>query len=116
VKQGDGWGKLGRLVRGERTRLRLTQSEFATEIGISERLLTDIETAARSNYDANTVSLVEHALGWEAGSVERVVTGQQPVMARTDPLLRRVQHCWPHLSGDAQQVIVQLSEILAKHD
>lgn len=63
-----------RVARGLRTR-----EALAEQVGISSRVLSDIENARRTNYDRVTMAALERALGWGTGSVARVLTGGEPL-------------------------------------
>lgn len=45
---------------------------------VSYRVITDIETGARTNFNSSTLALLEQAYGWTAGSINRVLAGENP--------------------------------------
>lgn len=108
----DGWRKVGGYVRAERKRRRQTQPEFAADVGISPRLLTDLETAARDNYDDGTIAVVEDLLGWEPGSLARVVAGAAPRPRRVDPQLARLHAAWVSVPPDGRVLLADLAEFM----
>lgn len=69
-----------RVGAGHRTR-----RDFAGETRISLRVLSDLETARRTNYDAATLAAVEVALGWLPGSCRAVLAGGSPGTAASAP-------------------------------
>lgn len=112
----QGWRALADHVRRERHRRRQTQAQFARSLGISARLVTDLETAARTNYDDGTRSIIEDALGWTPGDFDRVVTGQGP-NARADPfdgypMLTRIADVWGRISPEGRELLAQLAEYM----
>lgn len=75
------WQRLGKYVVARRVELGYEQrARFAAAAHISYRLLSDIETARRSNFDAASIARLEKALGWETGSVAAVVAGKDPAV------------------------------------
>jgi transcriptional regulator with XRE-family HTH domain len=105
-----GWLALGRLVVRERRAQRFrTRREFAAHIGISTRTLDSLETGAREAYSADTIAAVEIALGWEPGSVERVVAGSTPSPVR-DPELDRLLRAWRALPVEARRMLAEIAE------
>lgn len=77
--ESSGWVRLGRLVRAERSQRWRTRDDFAAAVGVSPRVLDDLETGRRSTFSPETLSAVEGALGWAHGTCERVVAGGQVV-------------------------------------
>ena len=109
-----GWERLGRRIRAERGRLGYTVEVFAAETGLSPRTIRAIETGKHTGRPReSTLARIELALGWQAGSAERVVEGGRPRDV-PDPLLARVIAGWPRLSGDDQARIAGLVERLAR--
>lgn len=103
------WQRLGRLVGDERARLRLSWAELARYAGIGERTLYKIRHAERSSYDDETLARLESALGWDYGSVQRVLDGREPVRL-PDPQLARVLHAWPDLTPAAREAVAATAE------
>lgn len=74
-----GWERLGHYVVARRVELGHRQRPtFADASGMSVRILGDIELGRRGNYDPTTIAALENALGWETGSVQRVLRGGEP--------------------------------------
>jgi transcriptional regulator with XRE-family HTH domain len=111
-----GWADLASLVRRERKRRRLTQARFALSIGLKPRTISNIERAAKDNYDPGTKDAIELAMRWQVGSVDRVVNGQPPIPEREaeDALTERMRELWPSLSPDAREAVVRIVELLAR--
>lgn len=103
------WARLGREVVAARSARWHTRKEFAAVCGLSIRVVSDIERGRRDNYDPATLGTIQNCLGWEPGSVERVLNGGKPKVA-VDPLLKRLHDAWPHLSTDAQRMLVRQAE------
>lgn len=75
------WERLAQYVISGRVRLgHRVRGAFAGVVGISERILGDIEKARRSNYDPTTLAQLEQALGWRTGSLDSVLRGGEPVV------------------------------------
>jgi hypothetical protein len=80
------WERLGRYVIARRVKLGYRSREpFAAALKISTRVLGDIETGRRSNYDPTTLASLEDVLGWETGSIDRVLRGGDPILAPPAP-------------------------------
>jgi transcriptional regulator with XRE-family HTH domain len=111
-----GWVDLGARVRRERVRRHLTQARFAQVIGLRPRTISSIERAEKDSYDPSTVDAIEIAMGWRAGSIDRVVNGQNPIVESVlaDPLADRMRELWPALTDEAKAVVVRLVELLAR--
>jgi hypothetical protein len=108
----EGWRRLGSRILSERSRRWRTRDEFATATGLSARLLDDLETGRRDNYQDETLSAVEVALGWMPGTSRRIVQGGR-VRREMDPDLVRVFDVWPRLSPDAKRMLAELAERVA---
>lgn len=75
------WGRLGRYVIARRVKLGYKQrGEFAAAVGVSSRVLSDIENGKRGNFDSVTIASLEDVLGWETGSAMRVAGGHEPAL------------------------------------
>lgn len=71
----SGWKRLGSLVRATRTALGFTNTErFAAQCDVAQRVISDLETGARTNFKPATLSKVEAALGWPAGTAVQIVS------------------------------------------
>lgn len=102
------WRTIGEALRRTRDVRRQTQSDFAHEIGISVRLLGQLEAGERRQYDPTTIHRVESALGWSHGSFDRVINGQPPVV-EADPLFARIRDAWPRLPIEARRLLSELA-------
>jgi transcriptional regulator with XRE-family HTH domain len=105
----EGWAVIGEHVRSERKKRRQTQADFARALGISVSLLGAIESGRRDNYEPGTRAVIEWAIGWGPGSLDRVLSGGRPTRA-VDPMLNRLLSAWPKLSSDAQAMLAYLAE------
>lgn len=77
------WSRLGKLVIARRVNLGFnTRGEFAELLGLTTRVLGDIETGRRDNYDRATIAKLERALSWETGSVDRILDGGDAELIR----------------------------------
>lgn len=85
-----------------------TRRAFAEASGLSERTLSNIERARKHSYDPGTLSLLEHALAWESGSVAAVLSGRRPRPA-ADEELAAIHDVWPLLSTDARRMLARLA-------
>jgi DNA-binding XRE family transcriptional regulator len=94
----------------------MTQARFAEAIGLGPRTISSIERAENDNYDPSTIDAIEIAMGWRAGSIDRVVNGQNPIVesAPKDQLVERMRELWPALTNEATAVVVRLVELLAR--
>lgn len=80
------WERLGRYVIARRVELGFRQRpEFSAAVGITSRVISDIENGRRSNFDPVTIAALEKALGWETGSVHRVAAGGEPLLVGEIP-------------------------------
>jgi transcriptional regulator with XRE-family HTH domain len=102
-----GWLSLGEHVRRERAQRRQTQQEFAQAIGLSVRTLGSIEAGTGTRYDRVTCDVIEWALGWAPGSIERVIAGGRPHV-EVDPTFARIRDAWPRLPVEARNLIAGL--------
>lgn len=102
------WSRVGGQLRRARAIRRQTQAEFAHEIGVSVRLLGQLEAGEARQYDPTTIHRVESALGWAQGSVERVANGQPPVV-EVDELFARIRDAWPRLPLEARRILSDLA-------
>jgi hypothetical protein len=79
---------------------------FAEEQQINYRLVQDIETAARQNFDDTTKMFIESKYGWALGSIDRVLEGGDPVKVSQVPprVLALVIEAWGSLEDAPQHV------------
>jgi transcriptional regulator with XRE-family HTH domain len=55
-----------------------TQLAIAERTGISRAIINDLLNGRRTSYSKRTIAYLEHGLGWDVGSVEAVLAGDQP--------------------------------------
>lgn len=94
------WKRLGNLVVRRRNELGMTTREsFAEATQLSSRMLGDVEKARRTNFDAGALARIEIALRWQSGSIDRILTGGDPVPISEDAqtFMRNLRH--PSYSG-----------------
>jgi hypothetical protein len=81
-------------------------------MGISHSQLRNIENGYRDRYDPDTITLIETAMGWHVGSVQRIVAGGRPAYME-DRRLAQFRVAWRRLPPDVQDVLVHLAELFA---
>lgn len=91
-------------MTAERARRRRSVRGFARTSGLSSGTIDNIENHRKTSYDATTLATLEHALGWQPGSVERVLSGLDP-QHDTDPDLTAVIDAWPQLSPGSRRML-----------
>lgn len=73
------WQRLGNYVLARRVELGYKRrGDFADAIGVSARVVSDLENGRRGNFDSVTIASLEDVLGWETGSVARIAAGGDP--------------------------------------
>lgn len=79
----ENWALLAKQVVARRVEMGYpTRDGFAKAVGISARVLTDIEKRNRTNFDQVTLERLQQALKWPEGRIQAVLaTPEQP----TDP-------------------------------
>lgn len=76
------WHRLADAVIRRRSELgRLTQAEIAHRSGVSLDRIQAIENVKSDRYRRGTLMALERALEWEAGSVDAILSGGEPVAA-----------------------------------
>ena len=80
------WQRLADRVRERRTDLDLTQEDVRAAGGPSTATLRLIEGALQDNYQQIILRRLEDALGWQRGSVRRVLDGDEPALASPEPV------------------------------
>ena len=89
------WRRLGRLLERRRGELGYgfrQRARFARERGggmISVKTISRLENGERASYPESTVGTVEAMYQWSAGSVERVLTGGEPIPLLQAPAAHR---------------------------
>ena len=79
------WEELGRALKEARKAAGLKQTEIAKRLDIS---LSSVQAIERGNAFAKptpTIRAFAAAVGWADGSVERVLEGGEPTLARDEP-------------------------------
>jgi transcriptional regulator with XRE-family HTH domain len=79
------WQRLAELVRLRREELHLSQRQVGVTAGTTDRLISDIERAARENYEPATLRAVARALGWTAYSIRDILTDGNPTLSDGTP-------------------------------
>src|SRR5690606_25200823 len=72
--------RLGSRVRQRRLELGLTQRDAAMAAGVSDQTWLNVERGTKVR--DRTLVGVDRALGWQAGSAQRVAEGGEPVEER----------------------------------
>jgi hypothetical protein len=99
------WKRLGATVTAERVRRgHRTLVGFARSAGLSKTTMDSIESARATSYAPATLAALEDALGWQPGSVDRVLRGLSPLMDE-DPDLTAVLDVWPQLSAGSRRML-----------
>lgn len=75
---GNTWQALAELVRKRRAALWFRQADLATNAGISEGTVKNIEQGARSHYSVRTLIRLEQGLLWEPGTIDTIISGNMP--------------------------------------
>ncbi|MDO4888130.1 MAG: helix-turn-helix transcriptional regulator [Actinomycetaceae bacterium] len=72
----NGAKALGEAVKQERLRLQFaTSKELANAIGVSARLVGDIENGRRSSYSSRTLGAIDRELRWPPGTARELLEG-----------------------------------------
>jgi hypothetical protein len=74
----EDWQRLATYVTRRRRKLRMTQADVDAQGGPSTATLRQIEGGERDNYRATVLARLERVLGWTAGSVQAILTGDEP--------------------------------------
>lgn len=54
-----------------------TQESLAGKVGVSARLIGDLENGRRKSYAKSTLQRLDNALSWEEGTAEAILSGEQ---------------------------------------
>ena len=76
-----GWARVGEAVRKARVDMGYTNRQnFADAVGVSVRVLADIEAGTRTNFSDRVLHMLETNLSWPSGTVAQIVAdpGFQP--------------------------------------
>ena len=109
----EDWEGLARAVDAERERQRLSWPALAKRAGISPRTLFDVRKGERTSYHPESLDRLESGLGWEHGSIERVLSGREP-KRKPDPDLARLQHAWRDLPVEVRRTLADVAEFYVK--
>jgi hypothetical protein len=98
------------LVARDRIRLGYRSlPAFAAISGLGRTTLDSLEHGRKASYEPATLSRLEHALGWQHGSIQRVLDGGAPQYLE-DPDLTIVMANWRHLPAEVRRGIRALVE------
>ena len=92
--------RLGEMLIQARVEMDLryrNRALFARERNLNERLIQDAETGYRGGFRSATKFAIERAYGWEAGSIDRVLAGGEPVpltRVRTEDVMDLIREAW----------------------
>lgn len=77
-QRSPGWVHLGKTVVHRRVELGFdTREAFASHVGLSARLIGDVENGRRRSYDSATYAKLEQALGWPQGQMLMAAEGRK---------------------------------------
>lgn len=79
----EAWRRLGKLIRRQRTRLRIDTDEWASLVGRTSRVLLGLERGEKTGEE--TLRRVEELLGWAEGSIESILAGGEPTLVPEQP-------------------------------
>lgn len=79
------WEKLGQQVRDRRAELGLTQTDVAQRGGPSVETLRALENNRAGRLSPRVRRALERVLQWETGSIDAVLDGGVPTVARPRP-------------------------------
>lgn len=74
----EDWARLASQVKQRRVSLDLTQTQVNAAGGPSVSVLSRIETARGASYDDIAIARLEKVLRWRAGSIHRILQGEDP--------------------------------------
>lgn len=119
----EAWRRAGLVVRNRRIELGIQrQEELAQRANISLRTVSNIENGRPMTRMGPSVTKIEVALGWEPGSFQAVLAGQQPVVrSTTGSSMRYVSssHIRSNLDGGTGEVdlsSVSFEDLKAEYD
>lgn len=89
----EDWKRLGvRITQARVARGFMTAKDLAKDMGVTPRVIGDLENGRRDNYGSVTLAKLEKSLGWEHGGAKMLLGGGE--MLSTPPggrLVSRVQ-------------------------
>ncbi len=77
----DEWQQVAAAVRSRRDAMRLSLEKVSGISGVSKTTWGKLEHAAGTAYWSDSITKIERTLGWEAGSIERLRRGLDPIIA-----------------------------------
>ncbi len=84
--------KLGELARSRRRYLGYPSVKALAETtGVSERLISDLETGRRGNFSPSSQAVLEGHYGWRRGSIQDTLAGGTPTVL-SDPFANNGPH------------------------
>lgn len=84
--------RLGRIVVARRVQLGMrTSSALAEAADLTVRVISDLESGRRSNFNHSTKAAIEQALKWHTGSIDLTLAGGQPRPIRGAGLLELIE-------------------------
>lgn len=104
MAEGTNRTRLGQLVADQRRRLGLSISRAANKAQINRSTWTAIEEGTRDTEDY-IYALVEKVLGWEIGSIDRVLAGDDPVEAPAVDAPARPRSPVDDLADDIRRIL-----------
>jgi len=113
----DGRQRAARAVAARRGELRMTQSELGAAAGVDTKTIGNLESRGRWPI-ARTRALIEKALGWPSGEMERIAAAGEEkqlvippdLLALIPDLLARIQR--RHAPDKRQEAVDALADIL----
>ncbi len=88
------WRDLGKHVSWARGRKGMTQQELADAVGVTVKTINTLERGRATGMRAPTKAMLEGALDWMEGDVDRVLAGARPRV--------RQDGVWPTRYGEAE--------------
>lgn len=92
------WHRLGQTIRAERGRR--TQRSVAFDAKMPIAVLRELEAGETTRYERDMLDALEYGMGWQTGSVEKVLQGDRP--EALTPELRTLR---AHLAADRLNVM-----------
>jgi hypothetical protein len=83
VPDHESWQRLGAHVTRRRSELGLSQPEVVNRGGPSVSVQREIEKALKDRYTDRVIGPLERVLGWQAGSVQSILSGGEPTVVRS---------------------------------
>lgn len=109
----SGWQRLGERVAAARGVRRWSTRDLADAADLSLRTIQAIEAGTSHGFSPVTIGRIEDALGWQPGSVRRIVEGMEP-RPSDDPKLERLRQMWDQLTDEQRAVLIAIAETLIR--